>query len=341
MKQFIYFGKFPAPYGGVTIKNKLIFDNLSKHIDVKQSRFFEDRPGKLVRIYSLIIDLIFNRKKPLILGVSKDSLKRITIIMYYLNKKLMSKSTVMVMGGTFPDMVEKDSKLKSYINKYKFIYVETEGMKKKMQQNGVKNARVFPNCRENYITNNIKESNSDNLKCVFFSLISEEKGADLVVDAFNLLSQSQEKITVDFYGHIDREFEKKFLKKISSNIYMNYKGIFKANQKNDVYEKLKEYDLLLFPTKWKNEGVPGILVESKIAGIPAIVSDINYNSEIVEHEKSGVVLVENNAENVAKAIKVINIDRVYLKKLKVGAKNSSEKYIIDNFINEIIEGLIH
>lgn len=50
---------------------------------------------------------------------------------------------------------------------------------------------------------------------------------------------------------------------------------------HDVYEELNNYDIMLLPTRWEGEGVSGALIESKMAGITAIVSDWHVNSETV------------------------------------------------------------
>ena len=54
---------------------------------------------------------------------------------------------------------------------------------------------------------------------------------------------------------------------------------------------MNEYDLFLLPTKWEGEGSCGAIIESKFAGIPAVVSDWHYNSELVS-EGEGIVVKE-------------------------------------------------
>lgn len=114
-----------------------------------------------------------------------------------------------------------------------------------------------------------------------------------------------------------------------------YNGVYQVEGDN-VYTLLNQYDLLLLPTRWKAEGVPGVLVEGKIAGLPAIVSDINYNAEIVEHGVSGFVLDRLNADAMVKAIRIIDEDRSLLTQLKQGALQSAEAYMIDKYIDEIL-----
>ena len=104
-----------------------------------------------------------------------------------------------------------------------------------------------------------------------------------------LLQLIVEGIHIDIYGHIVDDFKEKFEKFIDENNNVTYQGVFDAT-KNNVYEKLHEYDILLFPSRWKGEGVPGILIESKMAGIVPIVSDHLYNSEIVLNNIEGIVL---------------------------------------------------
>lgn len=119
---------------------------------------------------------------------------------------------------------------------------------------------------------------------------------------------------------------------------VTYHGVFKG-ESAEVYDELSKYDVMLLPTKWKNEGVPGVLVEAKIAGVPSIVSDMCYNAEIVEDGVSGIVLKENTVENLTEAIERIDKNRAKLYKLKVGAKQSAEKYYIENYIEDILKKL--
>ena len=165
-------------------------------------------------------------------------------------------------------------------------------------------------------------------------MVTTDKGIDIILDT----AKSLPEVEFHIYGEIDSAYSYTFSNQINSLTNVTYHGVFKGRDA-EVYEELSKYDVMLFPTRWKNEGVPGVLVESKIAGIPAIVSDICYNAEIVEDGVSGIVLKENTTEELAKAIERPDADREELYRLKCGAKQSAEMYYIENYIGDILKKL--
>ena len=62
-----------------------------------------------------------------------------------------------------------------------------------------------------------------------------------------------------FYGPIESKFDGVFKRTVSELENVHYMGIFKGSDE-EKYKELRKYDVLLLPTRWKNEGVPGILV---------------------------------------------------------------------------------
>jgi glycosyltransferase involved in cell wall biosynthesis len=335
--KYIYLGGFPPPYGGVTIKNKLIYDELVKNIDISHSRFFNQK-SPLKKFFGLVKEMLGNNNV-FVIGLSNGSLIKFTRIVKLINKKMMRQSIVMVMGGTLHRIINDNLELVQYFSLYKMIYVETESMKSSLNNSGLYNVSIFPNCRQRVtgITNYSRNYDSDGkLRCVYFSLISRDKGADIVIEAADILEKENANYKIDFYGHIDDSYESEFKQLINYNSNVDYKGVFKPSAQKNVYCKLMEYDVLLFPTRWKNEGVPGVLVESKLAGVPAIVSNINYNSEIIEHGINGAVLEDNSPGDLAESIKTLCSNQEMLKQFKNEAKESSEKFIIDNYITELV-----
>ena len=168
---------------------------------------------------------------------------------------------------------------------------------------------------------------------MYFSLISIAKGAEIVVKA----AMKCHSCEFHFYGDIDSSYYDVFFNEIKSLKNIHYHGLFKGAT-DEVYKELKKYDALLLPTKWFAEGVPGILVESKIAGIPAIVSNHNYNSEIVLNDVDGIVMNSIDEVSLSECINKIN-KPVVLCRLREGAKKSAQRFYIENYITKIINVL--
>ena len=166
--------------------------------------------------------------------------------------------------------------------------------------------------------------NPRRLKCVFFSLIQKQKGVDLILEAATLSKD----VEFVYYGSIDPSYTEEFYAAIKTLPNAQYKGVFKGSNP-EVYWELAKYDVLLFPTKWETEGVPGILVEAEI------VSKKSYNAELVQDGINGIVLSRNNKKQLTNAIMLLDKDREYLRIIRFQSKKSAEKFYVDSYIKAI------
>ena len=125
---------------------------------------------------------------------------------------------------------------------------------------------------------------------------------------------------------------------IRKNENVRYCGVFDTIR-NNVYQKLNEYDILLFPTKHATEGVPGILVEAKMAGVAVIASDRCYNAElVVEADLEGKLVHQDYAQEMYEIIVEFDLNRDLLNKIKRGSFKSSERYTIEKY-NEMVNAV--
>ena len=117
--------------------------------------------------------------------------------------------------------------------------------------------------------------------------------------------------------------------------HMEYCGVFDSRE-NSIYKHLSHYDVLLFPTRWKTEGVPGILVEAKFAGLAAIVSDTSFNSIIVKDGEDGLVIKDDSVQALSDAIDTLQNDENLLIKMKKNAQKNASYYSIETYIDLIV-----
>lgn len=331
-----YLGAFPPGYGGVTVKNMNLYEALSMVSDIKRIDFNKVKRKNVKETVRLAICLT-NRNNTFVVGVSgKKTRKRFSKLLYTLNRTAMNRSIIIVMGGTASNDMVNDMEYKKYVAEYKRIYVETEGMKKTLENAGLDNSAIYPNCRfkpsQRYKEKSINEGK---LKCVFFSLIQPEKGTNIILDAAKSLPQ----VSFTFYGHIVEDYRECFLNSVEEIENVSYAGVF-CGTSEETYAELRNYDVLLFPTNWNIEGVPGILVEAKIAGIPSIVSDKSYNSELVRDGYEGVVLLHNSSSELIEAIELFDNNRQLLCEMSKNSLYSAERFFIENYEKNILEDII-
>jgi glycosyltransferase involved in cell wall biosynthesis len=327
MKTTVYIGRFTPTGGGVTEKNRIIYEALSSIIQLRKIDVALIKKGHLASLILLIFSL-FRRNGRLIIGTSKR--RFFSYLLYTFNRSTMNNSILIVMGGQFGNIVASDAKYQRWVKGYKMIYVETIGMMEALHSVGVKNVSIFPNCRKKPEIEIRVKPRVGRLKCVCFSMIYPEKGIDIVLQAARHLPD----VSFDFWGVIREDYRNDFLTAVRDLPNCNYRGVYRVEGDN-VYALLNQYDLLLFPTRLMGEGVPGTLVEAKISGLPAVVSDVAHNALIVENGISGIVMRRNEAESLIEAIKAAD-DEDFLIRLKCGAKESGERYFFEGYLRDLV-----
>ena len=174
----------------------------------------------------------------------------------------------------------------------------------------------FPNARKKQ--NNIKIKSFEK-KFVFISQVTRSKGIDNLIKIVDKLPTDY---VLDIYGPLGKEYSKIFFKDKN----LNYCGILKPNE---VLEKLKEYDVLVLPTLYSNEGYPGIIIEALSCGKPVIATDLNSIREVIDQYKEGILFDKNSEIQLMNAFIFFN-DKNY----SDFCLNSMKKFI--KFDEEIV-----
>lgn len=333
MSKVFYIGRFTPATGGVTAKNTAIYNEIIKETDVKKMDLTELKKGKITMLFSLVAAL-FGRSNTLIIGTTAKARRLFSMLLYRFNRKAMARSLLIVMGAAFGEIVSDDPKYIKWVSGYKAVFVETELMKKQLEAVGLNNTYIFENCRKKPKTEIKIKPRSGEFKCVCFSMIYPEKGIDTVL----LAAQQLPEATFDFWGGINEDYKTEFLSTAEKLPNCKYRGVFKVEGDN-VYHMLNGYDVLLFPTRCPREGVPGTVIEAKIAALPVISSDFSKGNIVVNDGIDAIVLDETNSETLVEAIKLLQSDDALLTKLKQGAKESGKHYYFENRIGEIISHL--
>lgn len=334
-----YVGVFPPERDGISVKN----ENLFLALESKQSKLVELNKIDLNRVkrkdlreIARLISAILNRESRLIIGISSagKSLDAFIQLLCALNKKCLSNSVIMVMGGNLAKEVVNDHAKIERLAQAKRLFVETDQMRQDFYKIGIQKVSIYPNCRfqpqKKYKVSVNKEKP---VRCLFFSDISKEKGSDIALQA---AAKLKETISIDFYGKVKEDYQDEFTSEIKFVENAAYRGLFRGSVE-ETYRLMNEYDVLIFPSRWRNEGVPGALIEAKNAGLAIIASDICYNKEIVEDQVDGIILKENTVEMLVEKLKCLDQNRTLLHQLKQGSLDSSRKFYVESYCDYVLD----
>lgn len=326
-------GVYPPPYGGVTVKCKLFSTMLAMcgmnvtEIDLYEASRHKANAGSV--IWQCVKS--FRSEDPIVYCIDSKRLQ-VMLKLQRLFPSSLGNTTVLAVGGVFPKIVEDNKSFGLLLKKVKGIWVETEGMKELLEEMGFSNVSVFPNPKsEAGACPPVMSDPAKPLKLVFFSQISNEKGVDDIIQMVDLLKERDISYHIDFFGHVVPEIQERFHAFVEQTANVDYCGVFDST-KSSVYEKLNGYDILLLPTHWFAEGVPGILVEAKMAGLAVIASDRSFNAEIIqENQDEGFIIREDYPREMAELVNRCAEDRTLVNRMKEGSFQSRKRYAMEEY----------
>jgi len=123
------------------------------------------------------------------------------------------------------------------------------------------------------------------------------------------------------------------------------KDYLKSNELNNhvfLYGSCKDTSFILTQTSIgvlssKSEGLPVALLEYGLAKLPVVVTDVGECAKVVIHERSGMVVVPQNEEELAKAIEVLILNKNLRTVLSTDLYETIEmNYSKSNFIQSLI-----
>lgn len=99
--------------------------------------------------------------------------------------------------------------------------------------------------------------------------------------------------------------------------FVEYRGTL---QPEEIHETLSKYDVMLLPTHFYTEGLPGSVVDAYISGIPVIVTEWKHSHEFIDEGKSGfIVPFEDGVQQIIGRVSALEKDRDLLQRMKSNA----------------------
>jgi len=281
-----YFGYSNNQIDGQTLRTRNIYTLLKKFSN-HEVIFFDTQSVKqskknLFKLISLIYecDVVFNI-------AAHRNLKYFFPSIFIACRIARIPLNYIAIGGWLYTYLAKMPIHRYMLSKINSIFVQTENLHINLRKSGFNNVYVLNNFRfSDFPEIELKKDYQLVQRLVFMARVHPLKGVNTI---FKLAEQLQSKgikdISIDIYGPILESYETEFFSKIRSS-KVNYKGVIAPN---DVFKVLKEYDFMLFPTKYFTEGFPGSILDAYISGIPVVATNWLNAKEFISEGKTGYI----------------------------------------------------
>lgn len=330
-------------FDGQTIKTRTLTQALQNELGQADVCTL-DTYGGLKNIVKIVCGTfkMLAKCKNIIMLPANNGLKLFVPLLSFGNLFFKRKLHYSVIGGWLPEFVEEHKFIKKLLEKFDFIYVETNAMKIALEAMGFSNVCIVPNFKNIDVLSEdeLVYNHSKPFKLCTFSRVMKEKGIEDAIDAVKAINMQlgETVCALDIYGKIDSDYENRFAKlQADFPEYIRYCGCVDANDSVNV---LKNYYALLFPTYYEGEGFAGTLIDSFSSGLPVIASDWRYNSEFVTHGYDGLICEAKNVTELKDSILSL-INNVELhSKMKKFSLCTAWRYAPDVVIKLVIDNLV-
>lgn len=234
------------------------------------------------------------------------------------------------------------------ISKYNNIHLFSSNQKKEflsLYPNYSKNILLAPLCLKNFGFSSqpdfqIKKSNKINF--LFFGILRENKGIDILVKAVNILAKIYTNFSITIAGKAVDEYWVKCAAQIDDKSY--YELIIRPIEKNEIPGLFQAAHFSVLP--YFDVTQSGVLLTSYNYNVPAIASNLDGFTEYIENGATGLLfdMADSNAlaNTMANAIAMNSTAYNNMKErlqcfveTKISASAISKKYI--SYFNEIME----
>lgn len=103
---------------------------------------------------------------------------------------------------------------------------------------------------------------------------------------------------------------------------------------------LKEYYMLLFPTYWNGEGMPGTIIDALSAGLPIIARRWEFCDDMIDDMLTGLVYEFNQPEELERRIEFAVENPAIIANMKKTCLDKALEYSEDCVIGRIIENIV-
>ena len=337
--KLLFIGEFPPPYGGVTVKDSLLRDEIFSSCDAKTFDLydFKRRPIALPSLAIALARAVRGADR-IALGIGSNSRQStmLGIIAKLRGREFLGNVTVFMMGRELADYLGENPGQVWKYQAARCVFAESRSLMADFETVGCRNSRYLSNFRRGDRAR-APRAVGDTVHFVYFAQVRPEKGIDTLAAAARTLNSEglADKFDIAVYGTVVDGFQNEFERLLSDVPNMTYKGAFDAAT-GDVCAELNMYDAAVSSSSWR-EGMSGSNIECKFAGVANIVSDAGFNPECVGNGVDGLIVRPRNVGSLVEAMRSVIEDRGLLARLKRNSYEDRVNYDVATWKREVLD----
>lgn len=321
---------------GQTVKTRNLYQeliNARKKVEIIDTQNWKNR---IYRFFKELIKKFFRSDKIILIVASNGAKVLIPILMIFSNFHHV-EIYYCTIGSWVDERVKNNKILNYYCKKLNLILVETEELEKNLKVMGYNNVKKMYNFKRIASIQKNKTQYQYGHFCTF-SRVREEKGIEDAISVINYLNNKrEEKLYLDIYGPIEEEYKSKFFNLMNKqNEYIRYMGNVKPEESINY---ISQYYMLLFPTKYIKEGLPGTLIDAYTSGVPVIASNWNSAKEFVKEKETGFIYEFKNKEDLKHKIIYALDNRIEIENMRNKCKEFSYKFTPQKAIEPLLNAI--
>lgn len=321
-----YFGYHTNQLDGQTVKTRDLYKLVVNEKGNSNVSYFdtENFQYNKMSIFTLLKSILSSNC--VLYLPAHNNLKYIFPVLFLLSKIFRFEILYFIVGGWLVEYLENKPMHRWMLKRIKAIFSETQLMCNSLKSKyDFENINLFPNFRfVSFVPSEYHEDGK--LKIVFVARINKMKGLDTIFSLAKYIESKYKnrQIIIDFYGPIHKPDETYFYTELEKYDFVDYKGELQPENINQV---IMHYDLMLLPTHYYTEGLPGSVLDAYMSGIPIVVTRWKHAEEFVINGETGFIIpFENGLENLQQIIDALFDNTKMLHAMKKKAYMESFKY---------------
>lgn len=346
-------GPTPPPYNGMSVATVLVLNALKDefgviHLDTADRRGLSnigriDLRNILLAAYhgfKYLWLLLLKNPKIVYVQIAQDRLAFLRDSLFLIPARLLGKRVIVHLhGGYFATFYRSASARTQSLIRYclgrsaRAIVLGTslgdmfEGILPRDR------VRVIPNGIPDHFGERLCDLSNGHRTILYLSTLMKEKGVLDVLGALPTIAQRVPNVRAVFAGEWlraeDQQAAQDIVRELKLESRVAFIGPVAPPRK---YEVLREADLFVMPTYYKNEGQPFVILEAMSAGLPVVSSSAGCIPETVIDGVNGFIVEAGNGEAFADRVaSLLTNDDLRRRMGEASRRRFLEQYTLDRF----------